>query len=247
MTTQPTSHSSIHTRLTEIIGTLGHIEKADRMGDGNWGYNFRSIEAIKGHLKPLLQEHGVHYNAQDLTVLTDEALSGNKRRVVLHITWAISCDGDAVLHHTVGEAIDSSDKTYAKAMTQAEKYMLIQAFCISDGSGEGEGDRERPETEPAFTVNRMKAVALHHVLNDVQHHNPDRSITADMVKEFMRDWWEATSPNEDHPSEERAAIIAKDAAAEANRTISDWAPIDPVADAAAQLAELTDNTDTEGN
>ena len=66
---------------------------------------------------------------------------------------------DAVV---IGEGADSSDKSSNKAMTAAEKYALIQVFCISD-AGADDPDAHRPEEEfplgtptPTVTVAGVK-------------------------------------------------------------------------------------------
>lgn len=236
--TEPTPNT--HQRIAWIISELGHIEKDSQMkGGGSWGYNFRSIEAIKGHLKPLLGKHGVHYSANDSSLISDESLGGNKRRVVIRVEYVIHSAGgdelDVVRHVAWGEAIDSSDKVYAKAQTQAEKYMLLQVFAISDGSGEGEGDHHRPDYEPEWTIAESKKVVLAAVQNAAKKQDPEA------VKAFVADWWKEV----DGDSFPVTELAANDAAHRAINAARDHFSADAPAEAAQEL--LSEQTPSAGD
>ena len=267
----PNDERDIHSRISAIIGEVAEIEKDERYGDPLHGesYLFRTVESIKSNLKPLLAAHGVHYTADKIKVVADETLgSVNRHRVVVQITWLLHRSGDpveqverdgltvsyaptAVRHVTIGEAIDTSDKAFAKAMTQAEKYMLIQAFAICDG--EGEGDRQRPSRsddggdvtvdipnpnsvggtgEGAWTVNSMKNAALRMTKIAVRRERPD--VTEDQISAFVAAQWTEMKADNLAPSADNAQTIGRLISTNALRTADEWVGIDIHADVEAE-------------
>lgn len=56
-------------------------------------------------------------------------------------------DGSSHTARVVGEAMDSSDKSFSKAMSFAFKYVCFQAFCIPT-EGDNDADAHRPEAKP---------------------------------------------------------------------------------------------------
>lgn len=249
----PPADGSVHNRITAIIGELDHIEKDSYFDAGDWGYPFRTVESIKGHLKPLLAKHGVHYNAEKIKIIDGTDLGPNRHRVVLQITWVlhgtddgnVTTESTPVRHVSMGEAIDTSDKAYAKAQTQAEKYMLIQAFAICDGSSEGEGDHQRPDRsgdavttpnsvsgggEGVWTVNSMKNAVIRTVEITVKRECPDHTFTRDQVREFLAAHWAASGMDNVTPSESSAHRLGGVLSKMAVNQIDEWAGVDIHAD-----------------
>lgn len=64
-------------------------------------------------------------------------------------------DGSSHTARVVGEAMDSSDKSFSKAMSFAFKYVCFQAFCIPT-EGDNDADAHRPEAKPRAPAPRRE-------------------------------------------------------------------------------------------
>lgn len=150
MTEPPTHTPMIHGAITAIIAELPAFGKDAEMTDGP-RYSYRSIDSMLPHFKELFARHGVHV-APVHEVLRDEPTttrggSPQTRVVVKGMFRFVSAeDGSSVACQTIGEARDSGDKAYNKAMTAAYKYALIQTFAVADAD---DPDHHRPELEGA--------------------------------------------------------------------------------------------------
>jgi ERF superfamily protein len=67
--------------------------------------------------------------------------------VVVDYVFVCVEDGSSHTARVVGEAMDSSDKSFSKAMSFAFKYVCFQAFCIPT-EGDNDADAHRPEAKP---------------------------------------------------------------------------------------------------
>jgi hypothetical protein len=72
--------------------------------------------------------------------------------VVVDYTFVAVADGSTHVARVVGEAMDSSDKSYAKAMSFAYKYVCFQAFCIPT-EGDNDADASSHKPVPRSQVN----------------------------------------------------------------------------------------------
>jgi ERF superfamily len=139
---------TVHGAISRVIGAMPGIGKDQTMGGPGGGYQYRGIEAIKVEIKPLLAAHRVHYALHRIVEITDDTVPvGDKgkvwQRTRLRARWRIyGPDGDYVTVETRGEGVDSSDKAANKAVTGAEKQMLLTTFCVADGD---DPDHARPE------------------------------------------------------------------------------------------------------
>jgi hypothetical protein len=158
--------ATVHEAITAVIGDMAPVgkEESDALG-----YAIRTIEATKAAVRPLLAAHGVHYVLDHLGhVEADTVPVGDRgkvwQRVRLVARWHIyGPAGDYVTVETLGVGVDSSDKAANKAVTAAEKQMLVTSFCVADG--ERDPDRDRAElgeaaTWPAGAVKRGMVVEV---------------------------------------------------------------------------------------
>lgn len=99
-------------------------------------FQYRSIDDIKNHLKPLLAKHGVfYYLSRTESWKVDQRPTKNggvqySSQVIQWYTVAAS-DGSSFDVCVPSESTDFGDKATQKAMTFAEKTFLTQALCIS--------------------------------------------------------------------------------------------------------------------
>lgn len=122
----------IYAKIPKIMQDVGFIEKARK--NPQQGYAFRGIDDVYLALQAPLASHGVFF-APKVTAQTREerqTKSGtNMIYTVLTVEFSFFAeDGSSFSVTTVGEAMDSGDKSANKAMSAALKYALLQLFCI---------------------------------------------------------------------------------------------------------------------
>lgn len=114
------------------MAEVGAIEKT-RRGDGI-NYKFRGIDDIYASLQPLLAKHGVFFAPNVLAKDRAERLTksgGTMTITLLTVEFTFYAeDGSNFKIVTVGEAMDTSDKSSNKSMSAALKYAMLQLFCI---------------------------------------------------------------------------------------------------------------------
>lgn len=151
------SEPNVIDALQNVMRDLPGIAKAL---DSSQGYRYRGIEQITVEAQPLLALHRVlftpcvdSYEIKDITV-------NNKpwTDTILTVRYRVYGPGGREDFIDIGPLIgigrDNSDKGANKAMTQAYKYAMLQAFCIADAKDDGdqashEADAARPEPTPA--------------------------------------------------------------------------------------------------
>ena len=116
------------------------------------GYMFRGIDAVYGALSPLLAKHGlcVLPRVVDRTVTEQPTKSGGIAfYTILKVEFDFVAAEDGSKHTvcTIGEAMDTGDKSSNKAMSAAYKYACFQAFCIPT-EGDNDADEHTHEAVP---------------------------------------------------------------------------------------------------
>jgi hypothetical protein len=144
--TEPPPLTPIYVAIPRIIGDLPGIGKDSTMTEGP-RYDYRGIDDIMPHVKQLFARHGVHIAPIYELVSDTEVVVGRNNskmtRVVLKGMFRFTAnDGSSIVCQTYGEARDSGDKAFNKAMTAALKYAIIQVLAIADGD---DPDDYRPE------------------------------------------------------------------------------------------------------
>ena len=122
----------IHEQIPKVMASIGAIGK-DRKNPQQ-GYQFRGIDDLYNACNSALSEHGV------FAVPTVENISREERTtksggaliytiLTMRYTFYAS-DGSYFEATTIGEAMDSGDKSCNKAMSAAQKYAFLQVFSI---------------------------------------------------------------------------------------------------------------------
>ena len=98
-------------------------------------YSYRSIDDVLGRLAPLLAKHRLCVLPRVLKHEGADRLGDNQSVVTsVHVLIAYdlvsSRDGSRHTIKASGEALDSSDKATAKAMSAAYKSAMLQTFCV---------------------------------------------------------------------------------------------------------------------
>lgn len=115
------------------------------------GYNFRGIDSVYNALSPILAKHKlcVLPRVMDRQVVERQTAKGGAlfyTTVRMEFDFVSAVDGSKHTVATVGEAMDSGDKSSNKAMSAAYKYAAMQAFCIPT---EGDNDADATTHEVA--------------------------------------------------------------------------------------------------
>ncbi|MGA2223866.1 MAG: ERF family protein [Syntrophobacteraceae bacterium] len=98
------------------------------------GYQFRGIDDIYNALNAALSEHEVFAVPKVLDIKREERASkggGTLLYTILTVQYTFfAADGSFFECITIGEAMDSGDKSCNKAMSAAQKYAFLQVFSI---------------------------------------------------------------------------------------------------------------------
>ncbi len=123
----------IYALIPKIMKAVGYITK-DRTNTQGSGYKFRGIDDVYNAMQGPLAEHGVFCAPKVLKSEREERLSkagGNLIYTILTVEFKFYAeDGSCFEVVTIGEAMDSGDKSANKAMSAALKYAMLQLFCI---------------------------------------------------------------------------------------------------------------------
>lgn len=113
------------------------------------GYAFRSIDDVVNAIAPVLAKHGLFYAPSTERVETSERPTrsgGTQIMAVATVRYTVyGPGGDCFEAVTVGQGLDTSDKSINKAATGAYKTFLTQTFAIPFQSDEQ--DYTSPEAE----------------------------------------------------------------------------------------------------
>jgi hypothetical protein len=138
----------IYSKVSEVMSLVKAIGKGRK--NVQQGYSFRGIDDLYNELNEHLSKAGIFFTSEVLEQKREErqsAKGGTLIYTVLRIKWTVYAeDGSSVTTETVGEAMDSGDKSCNKAMSAAYKYALMQLFCI-------------PTDEPKDTENETHEIA----------------------------------------------------------------------------------------
>lgn len=116
------------------------------------GYRFRGIDDFYGAVSPLLPKHGLCIiprvtSRECVERTTAKGTSLFYTILSVEFDFVSSADGSKHTACTIGEAMDSADKSTNKAMSAAYKYALMQVFCVPVEGQEDADAVTPPETQ----------------------------------------------------------------------------------------------------
>ena len=127
-----TDTKAIYKAVSDVMGAVKAIAKNRK--NAAQGYSFRGIDDLYNELNEHLSKAGIFFASEVVEQKREERQNksgGTLIYTVLRIKWTVyASDGSSVTTETVGEAMDSGDKSCNKAMSAAYKYALMQLFCI---------------------------------------------------------------------------------------------------------------------
>lgn len=137
----------IHQKICEVMTRVGAIAKSQQ--NKEQGFKFRGIDDVHNALQQVLAEVGVHYTPEVLDgveTFERERVGGKKSyHTFMRVRFTFfAADGSSFSAVTRGEGLDhGGDKSSNKAMSAAEKYALLQVFCVATQEQE-DADRHSP-------------------------------------------------------------------------------------------------------
>lgn len=118
--------------IPKVMAEVGVIEKNKK--NAQQGFKFRGIDDVCAAVQPAMIKHQIFYAPEvlDSRTVDRESKSGNPLiYTYLKVAYTFYApDGSSFRVVTVGEAMDSADKSSNKAMSAALKYALLQLFCV---------------------------------------------------------------------------------------------------------------------
>ena len=143
----------VYEKIAAVTADLSKIGIAKDSKNAQQGYQFRGIDQVYGALSPLLSKHGLCIlpRVKDRQVLERQTKSGGAlfyTTLLVEFDFVAAEDGSKHTVITVGEAMDSGDKSSNKAMSAAYKYAAFQTFCIPT---EADNDADATTHEVAAT------------------------------------------------------------------------------------------------
>jgi hypothetical protein len=179
-----------------VMHDIGEIGISKDRKNVQQGYKFRGIDDVYNALNPLLSKHGLVVLPRILNSHQVERQS-KSGGAIFYTTLTVefkavsTIDGSFDTLTTVGEAMDSADKSSNKAMAAAFKYAAMMLFCIpTEGDNEADAtthDQVQPQTKTASQT-----------ATKGQSREPYEKISAGIkaieqtgTREDLKSWWKS--------------------------------------------------------
>jgi hypothetical protein len=148
----------IYAAMAAVMTGIGAVGKTGTNKEQH--YKFRSIEDVMSAVRAGLTKHGVFYLPTVTSRIPEtRQTGGGKPMNVVHLEIRYdfyAADGSSVSSVVWGEGADMADKATNKAMSQALKYNLVQAFSIAAEDMQ-DADRSAQEAGPGGGYNSAAA------------------------------------------------------------------------------------------
>lgn len=167
-TQQPANgQASIFKKIAAVMGKITRVTKEGRNSFHNYGY--ATAEDMFDAVRSLMSEERLAlFMSRDRIEQRDMLNAQGKAQIHTLIDWTFTfACGDTGATHSVqwtSEAMDTGDKSIAKAATSGLKYFLRETFMISTGDdpAETDPDHSSPEVKyedaPTFVANQVTVV-----------------------------------------------------------------------------------------
>ena len=137
---------NIHQRLNAIMGDVDYIKKNKSIKIGGGGYSVVGHDSVTALIHRLLFKHGVTLIPSVKEVLQE----GNRTSVKMEFSWInIDDPKDCIINFCAGYGIDQQDKGIGKAISYAQKNIILKTLHIETGERDIEEDDIDFKNEPA--------------------------------------------------------------------------------------------------
>ena len=140
----------IYKAIVDIMGDMGAISKDKK--NQQQGFMYRGVDDVMNVLQPLLKKHGVFVVPEVIEHTREERTTKSGGNLIYSIMKIrhhfIATDGSEVVSTTIGEGMDSADKSSNKALAIAFKYACFQVFCIPTEEMPDPDNETPPDSKP---------------------------------------------------------------------------------------------------
>lgn len=123
---------NIYQSIAAVINDIGAVGKTSK--NQTQGFMYRGIDAVMNALNPAFSKHKIFVVPKVLDYKREERTSsrgGAMFSTIATVEYTFYAeDGTNVTAVVVGEAVDSGDKSFSKALSIAFKYACFQVFCL---------------------------------------------------------------------------------------------------------------------
>lgn len=142
----------VYAAMCAVMEDIGKSGISKDRKNAQQGYNFRGIDDVYNELNSLLSKHRLLMlpsvmasEHEDRATKSGGALIYTRLTVDFKLVSAEDGSSDTI--RTVGEAMDSADKSSNKAQSAAYKYAAMMVFCIPT-EGDNDADHTTHEVAP---------------------------------------------------------------------------------------------------
>jgi hypothetical protein len=136
--------------MNAVMKEVREVKKSETANMPGGSYKYRGVDQVVEALSASIREHGivivpVSVEPEHWTAQTSKGSTVNYSRVV--VAYAIhGPEGDSIPGQSVGEAMDSGDKSISKAMSVSWRTFLLEAFHLP--TNDPDPDSETYEAAP---------------------------------------------------------------------------------------------------
>ncbi len=195
--------------ITANLSRVGIAKGRKTQQGGGASFAFRGIDDVLNALSPLLAEHKlcIFPRITDRATVERQTKSGGAlfyTTVSAEFDFVSAVDGSKHMAATIGEAMDSGDKSTNKAMSIAYKYAVFLTFCVPI-EGTPDADSEVHEVSGARPLDES-------TLTDLLNNIADAGSKDELLAAFKLACKVAKEANDERALER--IVLAKDAAKE---------------------------------
>lgn len=119
----------VHVAWLRVRRDIRAIAKRETYNAPGTRFNFRGVDTVVNTFGPVTLKHGVHVMSSNVEATYGEKNSkngGRMRECSVLVTWTImGPKGDTLTLQTMGEALDTADKSTSKAQSVALRTLLL--------------------------------------------------------------------------------------------------------------------------
>lgn len=147
----------VYVAINAVTAAMAKTGISKGRNNAQQGYKFRGIDEVYNALSSVLAENKLCVLPRVIAHEHIERLSKSGAALnyaILEVEFDLvsAVDGSQHAIRTVGEAMDSADKSSNKAMSAAMKYAMLVAFQIPT-EGDNDADAHTPDPAPRRLVN----------------------------------------------------------------------------------------------
>ncbi|HDR9153825.1 TPA: ERF family protein [Burkholderia vietnamiensis] len=161
------TNPKVYGAIAAVMQEMSQVGISKDRRNQQQGYNFRGIDDAYAALSPVLAKNRLLMlprvtNREQVERVSSKGGAIFYTTVTVEFDLVSADDGSKHTIVTVGEAMDSADKSSNKAMSAAYKYAAFQAFCIpTEGDNDADGSSHDVAARNGSTGQReMTSAAL---------------------------------------------------------------------------------------